>query len=108
MVKVDIQKVKMDWLSVECLVLLSKYVEIAHEHDGTILPLQSANLLKLVVHHVRQTDSIELREIYDKLKGQIKVCLADPRLKETLGIDSKDQDYYEEDTSHVDYRNFAA
>jgi len=105
-VKIDIHKIKMEWLSIDCLVTLSKYVQIAHEHDGSVLPLQSEDLLRLVVKHVKTTDSVQLQDFYKELKGQIKVCLADPRLKAMLSGDIGHDDI--EEMSSIDYRNFAA
>lgn len=106
MVRVDIKKIKMEWLSVECLVTLSKIVQVAHEHDKTVLPLQSEELLRLVVRYTKTTDNIQLKGLYKELKEQIKTCLSDPELQSRMSNDH-DEDELEE-MSHVDYTNFAA
>ncbi len=107
MIRVDIEKIKMEWLSVESLVTLSRYVEVAHEYDGAVLPLQSDNLLKLVVLHVRKTDSSMLKNMYADLKVQIKKGLMDPKIKAMLS-NGEEQSYDIEIMSTVIYSDFAA
>jgi len=106
-IRVDIEKIKMEWLSVESLVTLSRYVEVAHEYDGAVLPLQSDNLLKLVVLHVRKTDSSMLKNMYADLKVQIKKGLMDPKIKAMLS-NGEEQSYDIEIMSTVIYSDFAA
>ena len=107
MIRVDIQKVKMEWLSVESLVTLSRYVQVAQEHDGSVLPLQSDNLLKLVVFHARKTDNRMLKDMYSELKRQIKTGLNDPKIKAM--VSPKDNRNYDiEIMSTVIYSDFAA
>lgn len=108
MIRVDIQKVKMEWLSVESLVTLSRYVQTAHQHDGAVLPLQSDNLLKLVSLHAKKTDDRMLKNMYADLKVQIKKGLMDPRIKSQLTDDQEEESYDIEIMSTVIYSDFAA
>ena len=69
--KIDIRNIKMDWLCSRCLMRISNYAKLAHDYDGTVIEIQSEEVLGQIRDHVVNLDNIELKLAYEK----IKVCL---------------------------------
>lgn len=88
MSKINIRDVKISWLNVRCLTLISKYAKVAHELDGTIFNLQDPTILMQVMKHARASDDVELSRLYLNLRMELKNNLSEASVVEKIAADT--------------------
>lgn len=71
-IKIDISKLQTEQLDATSLNWISKFAQALERHDGTVLELQSADLLHQLVIQAKKNHTAELQEIYQALKSALR------------------------------------
>jgi hypothetical protein len=86
--KISIRDIKVNWLNVRCLTLISKYVQLAHKLDETVINLRDRDVLPQVMDHARSNDNAELHKIYSKIRLELRVILSDEAMASRIAADT--------------------
>jgi len=82
--RVNIKDIKVQWLNARCLNIMAKYAKLAHETDETIIMVSSDSCLSDIVSHANNSNSQEIKWVYDELKGALRDLLSTSRLQTEL------------------------
>ena len=82
--KIDLSKVKIDWLNKRALVLISIFAHIANRDENVVIDLRADDVLKQVSSLTKSSDNEELSQLYKKIKTQIKLSMVDTRLSDEV------------------------
>ncbi len=82
--KIDLSKVKIDWLNKRALVLISIFAHIANRDENVVIDLRADDVLKQVSSITKSSDNEELSQLYKKIKTQIKLSMVDTRLSDEV------------------------
>ena len=82
--KIDLSKVKIDWLNKRALVLISIFAHIANRDENVVIDLRADDVLKQVSSLTKSIDNEELSQLYKKIKTQIKLSMVDTRLSDEV------------------------
>ena len=69
--KIRLKDLELGQLNQGCLRLVFKFVQVLRAETGVSLRMQDKDILNQISIHCRETDSPELRSIYDELKEEI-------------------------------------
>lgn len=75
--KINIRDVKVNWLNVRCLTLLSKYVQEANSSEDVVINLRDPDVLQQVMEHAKETHDEELRHLYMNLRMELRFNLSE-------------------------------
>lgn len=86
--RINIRDVKVNWLNVRCLTLISKYVQEANKNDGVVINLRDPDVLQQVMEHAKQTNSEQLRNLYMNLRMELRFNLSEQSVAEQIAAES--------------------
>jgi len=70
-VKIRLKDLQLGQLNTECLLLVSRFVRVLKQHNGTQLRMQDDDILNYIADYARRTRNKELKAIYTELKEEI-------------------------------------
>ena len=86
--KINIRDVKISWLNVRCLTLISKYAKVAYEKEGLVINLQDPDVLQQVMTHARSCSDIELGRLYLNFRIELKNNLSEEAVAAKIAASS--------------------
>lgn len=86
--RINIRDVKVNWLNVRCLTLISKYVQEANKNDGVVINLRDPDVLQQVMEHAKHTNSEQLRNLYMNLRMELRFNLSEQSVADQIAAES--------------------
>ena len=78
-VKVQLKDIKLSELNTECLRLVSSYLRVLRQHNGTILRMQDDDILLKISDYSHRTRNQELKRLYIRLKDEMRQALIESK-----------------------------
>jgi len=74
---INIKNIPYRSINTRCITLISQYTRQAYKYDGTVISMQSENVLEVISLHANTAKSSELSSIYSLLKLELSLHLED-------------------------------
>jgi len=85
---ISIRDVKVNWLNVRCLTLISKYVQLARHIEGVVINLRDNDVLQQVMDHAGSSDSAKLEKLYPNIRTELSANLSEVSVASRIAADS--------------------